>query len=99
MGWVGALGYVALLHAHGGASVWLGALLGLLHAALLLTAGVRVLPAVHPGMASEHHGPPVKRQLEPPGFLGLNYGRWTPAVVTVAHALYSAAVGLLYHTG
>ena len=55
-----------------------------------------VLPALHPRMASEHHGPTVVRQLEPPGFLGLHYGYQTPVSVVVAHAVFGAILGGFY---
>jgi len=44
-------------------------------------------------MASVHDGPDVERALEPPGFLGLNYGWRTPLSTIVAHALYGAILG------
>ena len=33
--------------------------------------------------------------LEPPGLLGLNYGRQTPVVTMLAHVVYGVALGLL----
>ena len=48
---------------------------------------------LHPRMASEQHGPTVMRQLEPPGFLLLNYGRQTPLATIIAHIAYGAIVG------
>jgi len=54
------------------------------------------LPAMHPRMASVHHGPEPTRQLEPPGFMALNYGRQTPAVTLVAHIFYGAILGAFY---
>ena len=47
-------------------------------------------------MASEQHGPTPTRQLEPPGFLALNYGRRTPISVLVAHLVYGAILGAFY---
>ena len=40
--------------------------------------GLPLIPGLHPRMASEYQGPTPTRQLEPPGFLALNYGRPTP---------------------
>ena len=47
-------------------------------------------------MASEQKGPTVTRQLEPPGFLALNYGYQTPISVVVAHLIYGAILGGFY---
>jgi len=65
-------------------------------AAFLLTAGMRILPGLHPRMASEQQGPTVARQLEPPGFLALNYGIRTPLSVLAAHVVFGAIVGGFY---
>ena len=66
------------------ATWWLGGAIGLVHALFVLTVGMRLLPGLHPRMASEQHGPTVARQLEPPGFLALNYGVRTPVVAMVS---------------
>jgi len=78
------------------AGAWLGAGLGLVHGLFVLTAGLEVLAAFHPRMASRHHGPTPTRQLEPPGFLARNYGLRTPLVVLVAHLAYGAILGAAY---
>ncbi len=88
--------YVAAFHAWHRATWWLGAAVGAAHAAFVLTAGMRILPGLHPRMASETHGPTVTRQLEPPGFLALNYGVRTPLSVLAAHLLFGAILGAFY---
>jgi len=95
-GWVFSLFYVAVFHSVGRASWWIGALVGLVHAAFVLTAGMRILPGIHPRMASEKQGPTATRQLEPPGFLGLNYGLQTPATIVIAHLVFGAILGAFY---
>jgi hypothetical protein len=95
-GWLFSLLYVAAFHAWGMATWWLGAVIGVVHAAFVLTAGMAVLPGLHPRMASEQRGPTVVRQLEPPGFLALHYGVRTPVSVLVAHALFGAILGAFY---
>src|SRR5712692_3917833 len=50
------------------ATWWLGASVGVAHAAFVLLATPSLLPAVHPRMASEQRGPTPTRGLEPPGF-------------------------------
>ncbi|HYG71388.1 MAG TPA: hypothetical protein VEC15_03755, partial [Actinomycetota bacterium] len=51
---------------------------------------------VHPRMAGEDHGPDPTPRLQPPGFLGLNYGAQTPIGVVVAHLVYGAIVAAFY---
>lgn len=95
-GWLFSLLYVATFHAWDRATWWGGVAIGAAHAAFVLTAGMRLLPGLHPRMASEQHGPTVMRQLEPPGFLALNYGYQTPVSVVIAHLIYGAILGLFY---
>ena len=57
---------------------------------------MRIMPGLHPRMASEQQGPTVVRQLEPPGFLALNYGRRTAASVIFAHLLFGIILGSFY---
>jgi hypothetical protein len=95
-GWMFSLLYVAAFHSLGLATWWLGAFIGFVHAAFVLTAGMRLVPGLHPRMASEQHGPTVTRQLEPPGFLALNYGVRTPISVLVAHLVFGVIIGSFY---
>ena len=95
-GWLFSLLYVAAFEAWGRASVLLGVAIGLVHAAFVLTAGMVILPGLHPRMVGEEHGPTVTRQLEPPGFLALNYGGRTPLAVLAAHAVFGAVLGAFY---
>jgi uncharacterized membrane protein YagU involved in acid resistance len=95
-GWVFSLLYVAAFEAWGTATVWLGAAIGFVHAAFVLTAGMRIVPGLHPRMASEEQGPTVTRQLEPPGFLALNYGVQTPLSALVAHLVFGGILGAFY---
>ncbi len=95
-GWIFALVYVAIFHSWGWATWWAGAAIGLGHAIFVLTVVMRLLPGLHPRMASERKGPTVTRQLEPPGFLALNYGYQTPVSVVLAHLIYGAILGAFY---
>ena len=95
-GWAFSLVYVASFHALGKATWWLGGIVGLVHAAFVLTAGMQIIPGLHPRMASEQHGPTVVRRLEPPGFLALNYGVRTPISVAVAHVAFGMLLGAGY---
>lgn len=95
-GWAFSLVYVLALQSWGAASWWRGAAIGVVHAAFVLTAGMRILPGLHPRMASEQHGPAAARQLEPPGFLALHYGLQTPASILLAHVIFGAILGAFY---
>jgi uncharacterized membrane protein YagU involved in acid resistance len=96
LGWAFSLLYVAAFEAWREAGWLRGAAIGLVHGLFVLSAGMRFLPGLHPRMASEQQGPTVARQLEPPGFLALNYGVQTPLSVVVAHVLFGAILGAFY---
>ncbi len=98
-GWVFSLGYILVFLQLGDRTSirLLGPLLGLFHALFLLSVGMWLLPSVHPRMASEDQGPEPTRQLEPPGYLAMNYGRQTPLATVLAHVAYGAIIGWMYH--
>ena len=95
-GWIFATIYAAAFQSWRRATWWLGSLIGVVHAAFVLVAAMPVLPSLHPRMASEQQGPSPTKQLEPPGFLALNYGRRTPISVLVAHIVYGGILGAFY---
>ena len=95
-GWIFSLVYVVAFQEWGGPAWWKGALIGCVHAFFLLTAGMAALPGLHPRMAGDTYGPTVVRQLEPPGFLALHYGRSTPISIVIAHVAFGIALGALY---
>lgn len=95
-GWVFSFLYVAAFELWGNATWWRGALIGLIHAMFVLVVGVSMLPGLHPRMTSEQHGPSTSRELEPPGFMALNYGFQTPLSVLLSHALFGAILGAFY---
>jgi uncharacterized membrane protein YagU involved in acid resistance len=95
-GWGFALIYTAAFNVWGEATVWRGALIGTVHAAFVLAALMPLLPGMHPRMASPHRCPTTLRQLEPPGFLALNYGPRTPVSVLIAHVVYGMILGGFY---
>lgn len=88
--------YVLIFQALHMANWWFGMLLGLGQALFVLTAGMSLMPGIHPRMASEQHGPNANRQLEPPGFMALHYGIQTPISILIAHAAFGAIIGALY---
>jgi uncharacterized membrane protein YagU involved in acid resistance len=95
-GWIFSLVYAAAFELVGRSTWWFGALIGLVQATFVLTVLLPILPALHPRMANEEHGPTVVRQLEPPGFLGMHYGIRTPLSVLIAHAVFGAILGTFY---
>jgi hypothetical protein len=95
-GWLFALLYALIFENLHRATWWLGALLGVGHSLFLLVAMMPLLPSIHPRMASEDSGPSPQRQLEPPGFMGLHYGRGTPLITVLAHLVYGAILGAFY---
>jgi hypothetical protein len=95
-GWAFSLLYVAAFVSMGEASWWRGTVIGVIHALFVLAVVMAALPGVHPRMASETHGPTATRQLEPPGFLGVNYGLRTPVSIVLSHALFGAILGAFY---
>ncbi len=95
-GWWLSLIYAGAFESWRRATWWLGAGIGLVHGLFVLLVVMPMLPGLHPRMASEQRGPTPTRQLEPPGFLGLNYGRRTPLSVLSAHLIYGAILGAFY---
>ncbi len=95
-GWLFSLVYALAFESWHRASWWVGALFGLVQALFFLGVLLPLLPHLHPRMASEDQGPTPTRQLEPPGFMALNYGRHTPLVTIAAHLLYGAILGGFY---
>jgi hypothetical protein len=98
-GWGIALVYAAIFESWGRSTWWMGAGMGLIHGLFVLMVFMPLLPGFHPRMASEQRGPTPTRQLEPPGFLGLHYGRRTPISILLAHLVYGAILGAFYKPG
>jgi len=95
-GWLLALIYAAAFQSWRRTAWWLGACVGLVHGLFVLLVVMSVLPGLHPRMASEQRGPDPTRQLEPPGFLALHYGRRTPVALLAAHLIYGGILGAFY---
>jgi hypothetical protein len=94
-GWVFAIVY-ALFFQHLRPTWWFGMTIGVMQGVFVVVVVLPVLPGVHPRMVSDFRGPEPTRLLEPPGFLAMNYGRLTPIVTIVAHAVYGAILGTFY---
>jgi hypothetical protein len=92
-GWLFAFLYYLFFTSIGIFTWWMGGILGFMHGMFLLACVIPLLPFIHPRMASEHHGVTYIRQLEPPGFLAMNYGYQTPLSTLVAQAVYGSVLG------
>jgi uncharacterized membrane protein YagU involved in acid resistance len=92
-GWLFAFLYFLLFASVNIYTWWFGALAGVLHGIFLLVCALPLLPFVHPRMASEYHGVTQRRQLEPPGFLAMNYGYRTPLTTLLGQLVYGATLG------
>ena len=91
-GWGFAFVYASLFASLRHQSWWLGALFGFVQGIFLLTALLHV-PYVHPHMTSEYDHPRSTRAIEPPGFLGLHYGRQTPLITLAGHLVFGTVLG------
>lgn len=90
-----AMGFATL----GIATWWLGALFGLIHVGIAMTALVPLFAGINPRIASQRSGLETRTVLEPPGLLALNYGIRTPLIAVVAHVVYGGVLGLLLKAG
>jgi hypothetical protein len=95
-GWIFAFIYVAFFQYLRRATWWLGAGVGLVHALFVLVVGLPAVPGFHPRMASDATGPEPTHQLQPPGFMAVNYGRRTAIVTLLAHLIFGSILGALY---
>ena len=95
-GWVFAFIYGLAFETSAIPTWWFGSIIGFVHGAFVLTAGLQILTSIHPRMARTHQGPTPTRLLEPPGFLALNYGGGTPLATMIAHVVYGGVLGGFY---
>lgn len=96
IGWAFAFIYGAAFESAGISDPWFGMAIGFVHAAFVLTVGLQIVNYLHPRMARPFQGPTPTRQLEPPGFLALNYGNGTPVITLLSHLIYGGVLGLFY---
>lgn len=75
---------------------WAGMIIGAVHGGFVLSAGLQIVSAFHPRMAHPYQGPTPTKQLQPPGFFALNYGKGTFLVTMIAHMLYGALFAAFY---
>jgi len=96
-GWLFSAVYALVFEALHRTGWWLGAMMGTVQGLFVLAVIMGLIPSAHPRMVSEYVGPSPNRRLQPPGFMALNYGRRTPVVTLIAHALFGATLGAAYH--
>ncbi|HEX4065991.1 MAG TPA: hypothetical protein VHZ09_08190 [Acidobacteriaceae bacterium] len=96
LGLVYSLIYVLIFQALGSAGWWRGAIIGLIHGFFVLLVVMKLLPGLHPRMASEQYGPTAHRLLEPPGLMALHYGLQTPVAIILSHIAYGVVLGAFY---
>lgn len=89
--------YAAIIDETGWHFWWAGAIIGVVHGGFVLSGGLQLVSCFHPRMAQPFQGPTPTRQLQPPGFFALNYGRGTFIVTMLAHILYGIIIGTFYH--
>jgi xanthine/uracil permease len=87
--------YAEMFGILGKATWWLGSVMGLVHGLVVMLIVLPLIPYWHHRVATERQGPTPTRLLQPPGFLGLHYGRGTPLVTLLSHVVYGAALGIL----
>jgi hypothetical protein len=95
-GWIFAIVYALFFENVHKATWWFGALLGAIQGIVVVVVLLPLLPGIHPRMVSDSRGPEPTRLLEPPGFLARNYGRATPIIIILTHAIYGAILGAFY---
>lgn len=94
MGWLFAFIYALAFKSADIYTWWFGLAIGFVHGAFVLSTGLPLVGVFHPRMALPYRGPTPTRQLEPPGFFALNYGRGTPIVTLFAHLVYGGVLGM-----
>jgi hypothetical protein len=97
IGWLFAFIYAFAFESAKIYTWWFGIVIGFVHGAFVLSAGLQIISAFHPRMAQPYQGPTPTKQLEPPGFFALNYGTGTPLVTMLAHLVYGGVLGIFYH--
>lgn len=97
-GWMFGIVYALLLESLWPAW-WIGLLAGVVHGLFLVCVFLPLLAEVHPRIATRYEGPSARRRLEPPGPVGLNYGRATPVSTVLAQSLYGLVFAIGYGFG
>lgn len=84
--------YALLFQALDSAGWTTGLAIGLAHGAVVGMMAMPMMAAVHPRMQPLAEG----FRLDPPGIMGVSYGRGTPLGLLMGHAIYGVVVALVY---
>lgn len=84
--------YALLFQALDSASWVTGLIVGVVHGAVVGIMAMPMMGVIHPRMQPVAGG----FQLDPPGIMGVNYGRGTPLGLLMGHAVYGVVVALVY---
>jgi len=84
--------YAFLFQALESASWVTGLIVGVVHGAVVGIMAMPMMGAIHPRMKPAAEG----FQLDPPGIMGVNYGKGTPLGLLMGHAVYGVVVALVY---
>lgn len=98
------LGYAALFTAFDEDAWWLGALIGLVHAAIVGLMAMPMMPSMHPRMSHALPGADGQTvvdstgevQLAAPGLMGARWGGMTPMGLVMGHVVFGVVVALVY---
>lgn len=94
-GWMIAIVYALILESFR-PTWWIGLVAGFVHGLFLIVAFLPLLALLHPRIATRYQGPSARRRLEPPGPIGLHYGRATPVSTVLAQSAYGLIFALGY---
>lgn len=84
--------YALLFQALDSAGAGTGLIIGIVHGLIVGVMAMPMMGAIHPRMQPVADG----FHLDSPGFMGVSYGKGTPAGLIVGHALYGLVVALVY---
>ena len=94
IGWIFTALYLVAFRSTGIHTWWFGMAIGLAHALFILTVGLELIGSIHPRMANSFDGPTPTKELQPPGFFSINYGKSTAAVTIFSHLVYGVILGI-----
>ena len=86
------IAYTLLFRAFDSTSAATGLLIGAIHGIVVGAMAMPMMGVIHPRMQAAGQG----FHLDSPGFMGVQYGKGTPAGLLMGHAIYGLVVALVY---
>lgn len=86
------IAYALLFQAFDSTSAATGLLIGAIHGVVVGAMAMPMMGAIHPRMQAAGQG----FHLASPGFMGVQYGKGTPAGLVMGHAIYGLVGALVY---